>query len=70
MLKPAPLIMFLNDLKDPRKRINGCEHKFIDILMKRKRKRAGWNNDYLTGLLKTFMFSPNLYSNENDYPRA
>ena len=38
--------------------------------MKRKRKRAGWNNDYLTGLLKTFMFSQNLYSNENDYPRA
>ncbi len=33
MLKPAPLIMFLNDLKDPRKRINGCEHKFIDILI-------------------------------------
>ncbi len=33
MLKPAPLIMFLNDLKDPRSRGNSCEHKFIDILI-------------------------------------
>ena len=38
--------------------------------MKRKRKRAGWNNDYLEELLKTFMFGQNLYSNANDYPRA
>lgn len=33
MLKPSPLIIFLNDLKDPRARSNACEHKFIDILI-------------------------------------
>ena len=33
MLNTAPLIIFLNDLKDPRTRINGCDHKFIDILI-------------------------------------
>ncbi len=33
MLKPSPLIVFLNDLKDPRARSNACEHKFIDILI-------------------------------------
>ncbi len=38
--------------------------------MKRKRKRAGWNNDYLAELLKTFMFGQNPDSNANDYPRA
>ena len=32
MLKPSPLIMFLNDIEDPR-RSASCDHKLIDILM-------------------------------------
>ena len=32
-VNPAPLIMFLNELTDPRKRASSCEHTFIDILV-------------------------------------
>ena len=32
-VKPAPLILFLNKLTDPRKRASSCDHKFIDILV-------------------------------------
>ena len=33
MLKPAPLITFLTEVKDPRKNPNDCDHKLIDVLM-------------------------------------
>ena len=32
-VKPAPLMTFLNELTDPRRRANSCEHNFIDILV-------------------------------------
>ena len=32
-IKPAPLMTFLNELTDPRKRANSCDHNFIDILV-------------------------------------
>ena len=32
-VKPAPLMIFLNELADPRKRANSCDHNFIDILV-------------------------------------
>ena len=38
--------------------------------MKRKRKRAGWNNGYLAGLLHMYIFGEDSGSNANDYPRA
>lgn len=33
MNKSKPLILCLQEMKDPRSRINSCEHKFIDILV-------------------------------------
>ena len=32
-VKPAPLMTFLNELVDPRKRANSCDHNFVDILV-------------------------------------
>ncbi len=32
-IKPAPLMTYLNELTDPRKRANSCDHIFIDILV-------------------------------------
>ncbi len=32
-INPEPLIMFLNELTDPRKRASSCEHNFDDVLV-------------------------------------
>ena len=32
-IEPAPLMTFLNELTDPRRRPNSCSHNFIDILV-------------------------------------